>query len=140
IRFGSGVVTMAMPWLVGARKAKELLFTGDDRIDAQEALRIGLINRVVPRDRLDDETLRLARAIASLDPVAVSLTKRSINRSLEAAGFREALMANVDLDAIIEAAEGPERLQFNTIREKEGLKAALAWRDARSNTSEGSDG
>ena len=140
IRFGSGVVTMAMPWLVGARKAKELLFTGDDRIDAQEALRIGLINRVVPRDRLDDETLRLARAIASLDPVAVSLTKRSINRSLEVAGFREALMANVDLDAIIEAAEGPERLQFNTIREKEGLKAALAWRDARSNTSEGSDG
>ena len=37
IRFGSGVVTMVMPWLIGARKAKELLLTGEDRISAQEA-------------------------------------------------------------------------------------------------------
>ena len=131
IRFGSGVVTMVMPWLVGARKAKELLLTGEDRIPAAEALRIGLVNRVVPRDHLDEETLALARKIAVLDPIGVSLTKRAINRSLEVAGFREALWANVDLDAIIEGAEVPERVEFNRIRDEQGLKAAIAWRDAR---------
>jgi enoyl-CoA hydratase len=131
IRFGSGVVTMVMPWLVGARKAKELLFTGEDRIPADEALRIGLVNRVVPAGRLDEETLDLARRIAVLDPVGVSLTKRAINRGWEIAGFREALRANVDIDAVIEAAEVPERREFNRIRAEKGLKAAIEWRDAR---------
>jgi enoyl-CoA hydratase len=131
IRFGSGVVTMVMPWLIGARKAKELLLTGEDRISAQEALRIGLVNRVVPAARLDAETLAFAETVAKLDPVAIALTKRSINRSLELAGFRESLAANVDLDAIIEAAVVPERQEFNRIRAEQGLKAAIAWRDAR---------
>ena len=131
IRFGSGVVTMVMPWLVGARKAKELLLTGEDRIDAAEAKRIGLVNRVVPASELDGAALALANEIAILDPVAVSLTKKSINRSLEVSGFREALAANVDIDAVIEAAEVPERQEFNRIRDEQGLKAAIAWRDAR---------
>ena len=131
IRFGSGVVTMVMPWLIGARKAKELLLTGEDRILADEALRMGVVNRVVPRDRLEEETLALANSIAVLDPVAISLTKRSINRAWEVAGFRQALMANVDLDAVIESAEVPERREFNRIRAEQGLKAAIAWRDAR---------
>jgi enoyl-CoA hydratase len=131
IRFGSGVVTMVMPWLLGARRAKELLFTGEDRLPAEEALRLGLVNRVVPRDRLEEETLRLARTIAVLDPVAISLTKRAINRAWELAGFREALRANVDIDAVIEAAEVPERAEFNRIRAEKGLKAAIEWRDAR---------
>jgi enoyl-CoA hydratase len=131
IRFGSGVVTMVMPWLIGARKAKELLFTGEDRVPADQALEIGLVNRVVPRDELDDRTLDLAQSIAVLDPVGISLTKRSINRAWEAAGFREALTANVDIDAVIESAEVPERKEFNRIREEQGLKAAIEWRDAR---------
>jgi enoyl-CoA hydratase len=131
IRFGSGVVTMVMPWLIGARRAKELLLTGEDRLNADEALRLGLVNRVVSRDRLEKETLALAGKIAVMDPIALSLTKRSINRSMEIAGFREALAANVDLDAIIESAETPERQEFNRIREEQGLKAAIAWRDQR---------
>jgi enoyl-CoA hydratase len=138
IRFGSGVVTMVMPWLIGARRAKELLLTGEDRVPADEALRLGLVNRVVPPDRLDQETLALARRIAVLDPVALSLTKRAINRSWEAAGFREALQANVDLDAVIEAAEVPERKEFNRIRAERGLKAAIEWRDARFRDDQGS--
>ncbi len=131
IRFGSGVVTMIMPWLIGARKAKELLLTGEDRIPAAEALRIGLVNRVVPAADLETETLAFAETVAKLDPVAIALTKKAINRSLEGAGFRQALAANVDLDAIIESAVVPERQEFNRIRAERGLKAAIAWRDAR---------
>ena len=131
IRFGSGVVTMIMPWLIGARKAKELLLTGEDRIPAGDALAMGLVNRVVPRDRLEEETMTLAREMAAIDPVALRLTKTAINRSLEVAGLREALWANVDLDAVIESAEVPERREFNRIRAEEGLKAAIRWRDRR---------
>ncbi len=134
IRFGSGVVTMVMPWLVGARKAKELLLTGEDRIPADEAARIGLVNRVVPLERLEEETLAFAMTVAKLDPVAISLTKRAINRSLEVAGFREAIWENVDLDVRIEVADVPEREEFSRIHRTEGLKAAIAWRDARFRT------
>jgi enoyl-CoA hydratase len=136
IQFGSGVVTMVMPWLIGARRAKELLLTGEDRVPAEEALRVGLVNRVVPRADLEAATLALARRVAAADPVALSLTKRAINRSWEAAGFREALMAAADLDAIIESAEVPARKEFNRIRETEGLKAAIAWRQARAREQE----
>jgi enoyl-CoA hydratase len=131
IRFGSGVVTMVMPWVLGARKAKELLFTGEDRIDAQEALRIGLVNRVVPRERLGDETLALAQEIAKNDPFAVSMQKRAINRMWEVQGFRDAISANVEIDAVIEAADLPEREEFRSITLERGLKKAIEWRDAR---------
>ncbi len=131
IRFGSGVVTMVMPWVVGSRKAKELLFTGEDRIDAAEALRIGLVNKVVPADELDSATLALAEEIAKNDPFAVSMQKKAINRMWEAAGFRDAIAANVEMDVLIEAADLPERTQFRRITMEQGLKAAIAWRDAR---------
>lgn len=131
IRFGSGVVTMVMPWVLGVRKSKELLYTGEDRIDAQEALRIGLVNKVVPRDELDAATLALAEEIAKNDPFAISLTKRAINRVWEGGGFREAIASNVEIDALIETADLPERAEFRKITVEQGLKAAIAWRDAR---------
>ena len=131
IRFGSGVVSMFLPWVVGARRAKELLFTGEDRIPAEEALRIGLVNRVVPRDRLDEATLALAHDIAKNEPFVVQATKRAVNRAWEVAGFRAAMAANNELDALIETANLPQRDEFRRITQKEGLKAAIAWRDAR---------
>ncbi len=131
IRFGSGVVTMLLPWVVGARKAKELLFTGEDRIAAQEALRIGLVNRVVPGGELGDATLALAEEIAKNEPFVVRATKRAINRVWELSGIREGLAANVELDVMIEAANLPQRDEFRRITQEQGLKAAIAWRDAR---------
>ena len=131
IRFGSGVVTMLLPWVVGVRKAKELLFTGEDRIPAEEALRIGLVNRVVPADRLDEEVLALAGEIAKNEPFVISMTKRAVNRAWELAGLREALAANTEIDALIEAANLPQREEFRRITLERGLKAAIAWRDAR---------
>jgi enoyl-CoA hydratase len=131
IRFGSGVVTMVMPWIVGVRKSKELLFTGEDRISAEEALRIGLVNRLVPPDDLDDATLALAEEIAKNDPFAISMQKRAINAVWESGGFREAIAANVALDVMIETADLPEREEFRRITLEQGLKKAIEWRDAR---------
>jgi enoyl-CoA hydratase len=131
VRFGSGVVSMFLPWVVGVRRAKELLFTGEDRIAAEEALRIGLVNRVVPRDRLEEETLALAEKIAKNEDVVVQTTKRAVNRAWDVAGFRAAMEANTELDTIIETADLPARREFRAITQRDGLKAAIAWRDAK---------
>jgi enoyl-CoA hydratase/carnithine racemase len=88
-RFANPVVAMAMagvqllvePWEIGARKAKELLFTAD-AIDATEAHRLGLVNRVVPVGRLEDEVDGLADRIAALPAFAVQTVKKSINDTL----------------------------------------------------------
>jgi Enoyl-CoA hydratase/carnithine racemase len=63
IRYGSGPVTLLMPFLLGQKKTNELLFTGD-MIDARAAERAGMINRVVAEDELDAEVEALVRKIA----------------------------------------------------------------------------
>ena len=92
-RFANPVVAMAMPgvqlliepWEIGARKAKELLFTGEP-LGAAEALRLGLVNRVVPPGALEAEVTALAERIASMPPFAVRTVKKSINDSLDFMG------------------------------------------------------
>ena len=136
IRFGSGVVSMFLPWVVGVRAAKELILTGEDRVPAAEALRIGLVNRVVTRDELDDATMALADEIASNEPFVVRTMKASINRVWQLAGLRAALDANTELDVMIETANLPARDEFRRITQEEGLKAAIAWRDSRYRSTE----
>ncbi|HEU4528557.1 MAG TPA: enoyl-CoA hydratase-related protein [Actinomycetota bacterium] len=131
IRFGSGVVSMFLPWVVGVRAAKELLYTGRDRVPANEAARIGMVNRVVPRDRLDETSLELAQEIARNEPYVVQMTKRAVNQVWEVAGLREALEANTEIDTMIETANLPARAEFRRITQEQGLKAAIAWRDAQ---------
>ncbi len=131
IRFGSTVVAQVMPWLIGARRAKELLLTGRDDVTAEEAHRIGLVNRVAPRDQLEGETMRLARQLAVVDPIVMALTKRSINASWEKAGFRQALIEGVALGAEIEDARAPEREVFDRLAAEQGLRAAIRWREGR---------
>jgi enoyl-CoA hydratase len=131
LRFGSGIVALLMPWFAGPKKAKEYLLTGNDRIDAGEALARGLVNRVVPAGQELDSALDFARQIAVNDRVKVAMTKRSLNRSFEMMGMLAALDMGLDTDVQIESLQTPEGRAFREIREREGLKAALAWRDAR---------
>jgi enoyl-CoA hydratase len=131
VRFGSGVVSMFLPWVVGVRAAKELLFTGEDRVSAERALAMGLVNRVVSTAELDDATLALAEEIAKNEPFVIQTTKRAVNRAWDVAGFRAAMDANTELDVMIETANLPARDEFRRITQEEGLKAAIAWRDAR---------
>jgi enoyl-CoA hydratase len=131
LKFGAGIVVMLLPWIVGPKVAKEIILTGEDRIGAQRAREIGMINRVVPATDLDAAALRLARHIAAVDPELVKHTKRAINRALEAQGLLEALEEALQIDLAIEGAGSPDKLQFMDIARRDGLKAALAWRDAR---------
>ena len=74
--------TFLLPRKVGLARAREMAYTGE-LIDANEALAMGLVNRVVPEDRLRDEAEALARRIASRAPLAVQLHKTMIDRGLE---------------------------------------------------------
>ena len=130
IRYGSAPVTLLMPYLIGQKRTRELLFTGD-LIDATEAERIGLVNRVVAADRLADEVDALADRLARTPPEVMAPTKAMLNRAMDAAGFRLAVEAGLDLGAIINAADTPEQREWDRIVRAEGLKAALAWRDRR---------
>lgn len=70
-----------LPRLVGLAKALELFFTADV-LSAEEAMQLGIVNRVVPHDRLMEETMRLADKIASKPPLAIRMTKRAVYQSL----------------------------------------------------------
>ena len=131
LKCGAGIVVMILPWIVGPKIAKEIILTGADRIGAQRAYEIGMINRIVPAEDLDETALRLARHIAAIDPALVKDTKRAINLALEAQGMLEALEAALEIDLAIEGAGSPDKIQFMDIARRDGLKAALAWRDAR---------
>lgn len=137
LKFGSVITAMFMPWLTGPKIAKELLLGADDRVTAERALEIGLVNRVVPKG----EGMTVARGIAArmavMDDDAVRLTKQAINRAFETMGLKEALRANLDLAIEIEAMETPSRKRFKEIAKAEGLKAALAWRESRLNGDDG---
>ena len=130
IRYGSAPVTLLMPYLIGQKKTRELLLTGD-LIDAAEAERIGLVNRVVPAERLSAEVDALADRLARTPPEVMAPTKRMLNRAMDTAGFRLAVEAGLDLGAIINSADTPEQREWDTIVRRDGLKAALAWRDQR---------
>jgi enoyl-CoA hydratase len=82
---GAGVELLVEPWELGIRKAKEFLLTGDT-IDAQEAWRLGLVNRVVPRDELTEQTRALADRIALVPPATAQVVKDTLNHTGELMG------------------------------------------------------
>ncbi len=103
--------------IIGNGKAKELIYTGE-MVSAEEALRLGLVERVVPHEVVMKEALELAQTIASRAPLAVSAAKRAINDGSEM-NIKEALELEKDL---IEMC-------FDTEDRAEGMKAFLEKRD-----------
>jgi enoyl-CoA hydratase len=128
IRFGSAPVTLLMPFLIGQKRTRELLLTGD-LIGAAEAERIGLVNRVVPRDRLGGAVNELAEKLARVPPDVMAPTKLMLNRAMDAAGFAAAVEMGLDLQSFVNMSATAR--EFDAIVRRDGLKAALAWRDAR---------
>ncbi len=92
------------PWVLGLRQAKEMLFTGE-RISAQQAREFGMVNRVVANDRLGEDTMALAQRIAKAPPFAMQLLKKSLNRSMDVQGMRQALSAHFDVHQLSHVTE-----------------------------------
>ncbi len=79
-----------LTWDIGGRMTKEFLFTGDF-MDAETAFRRGLVNRVVPNAKLEEETLGLARKIAKQNPFLLKLAKKMVNDQLDMMGQRQGM-------------------------------------------------
>jgi enoyl-CoA hydratase/carnithine racemase len=131
LKFGAGIVAMILPFVVGPKIAKEIILTGEDRIPAARAREIGMVNRVVPAAGLDAAALTLAQHIAAIDPDLVKQTKRAINHAFEAHNMLQALEEALAIDLNIEGEGSPDKARFMDIARRDGLKAALAWREAR---------
>jgi len=110
--------TQRLARLIGKGRAMELIFTGD-MIDATEAYRIGLANKVVPLDQLLDATKKMASTIINKGPHAVRLAKEAIHNGLE-----------LDLDRANQYEAELFGLCFATVDQKEGMLAFLEKRQA----------
>lgn len=127
VRFSNVGPALVMPWYIGLKKARELLYLGDT-IDAKCALELGMVNHVVPAADLETRTLAFAKRMALVSPEALACAKLAVNRGVEAAGFRAAINAGVDVVAPLYAAQTEAGMQFKEIVAKDGLGAALKWR------------
>ena len=118
VAFGvNGVEYFAHPWEFGARKAKELLFTGDT-FTAQEAMDAGMINSVVPAADLESATMAMAAKIATKPGFALKLAKESVNQTLEAQGQYNAFRAAFSLQHL---GHANNKLRFGMAIDPSGL-------------------
>jgi enoyl-CoA hydratase/carnithine racemase len=127
IRYSQAGPGLVMPWIIGFKKARELLYFGD-MIDAPAALELGMVNRIVPPEELPAATLSYAKRLALIAPEALAATKLAINRGADAAGFRNAMQAGIDVVAPLYAADTEVGAEFREMTRKEGLPAAVKWR------------
>ncbi len=97
VRYGiGGVEYHAHTWELGARKAKEMLFTARS-LSAEEAREVGMVNEVVPLDELDERVLALANEIAQMDAWGLAQAKRAVNQTLDIMGQRAAMQSAFEI-------------------------------------------
>ncbi len=110
--------TVRLPRIVGEGIAREIIFSGR-LVSAEEAQRIGLVNAVFPPEKLAEEVLQMATAIAGKAPLAIAYAKRSMNRA-----------RSLDTEAATELEADLFALCFSTEDQKEGMKAFVEKRQA----------
>jgi enoyl-CoA hydratase len=118
--------TLMWAWLLGIKKAKELLLTASV-LTGTEAAQLGLINQAVPLEELDATVDALIERLLAVPQDLTTLTKKAIQMQYEVMGIRAGLEAGFALHIVGHRAPSVQR--FNQIRRAEGLKAALNWRD-----------
>ncbi len=123
----NGVEYFVHPFEMGARQAKELLFTGDS-LTAAQAHALGMVNQVVPREELASATLAMAERIALRPAFGLKLAKLSVNRSQDAQGMQPAIDSAFGLHNL---AHGHNIARFGSIIDPSGADVIRA--DARRN-------
>jgi enoyl-CoA hydratase/carnithine racemase len=114
--------------LCGWKVANRWALTGD-HFDAQEALRIGMVNEVVPHDRLMEAALALARRIALVPEPSVRLNKAIAMQGIQAAGLYAALLVEGTLGTLAQASHNEFREKLFEVHRTQGVKAYLDMRD-----------
>ena len=121
---GAGFNSVYWAWLIGPKKAKELFFNTGSIISGTEAVRIGLFNRAVPADELDDAVEEYAAKLARTPRDLLTLQKRAINRTQELRGFRQAMLQSVEVNVIAHHSDAVHEMNRRITRD--GLRATIA--------------
>ncbi len=116
------------PWVVGMRRAMELMLTGDS-MTGEEAAACGFANRAFATETLEREVLEVARRVARVPSEVQAFNKRSVHRQMEAMGLRTGLRAGTELQALATFTESA-RSFYESVR-TEGLSGALDQRDGK---------
>ena len=120
--------TFLLGALCGWKAANRWALTGD-HFDAQEALRIGMVNEVVPHDKLMDTARALAKRIALVPEPAVRLNKAITMKGIQAAGIYSGLLLEGTLGALAHSSHNEVRERLHEAQRTHGLKAYLEMRD-----------
>jgi enoyl-CoA hydratase/carnithine racemase len=123
LRQSSGPPVIMAPYIMGPKRAKEMLLTGN-MVSARVAEKYGMVNHVVPDEDLMKFTYRMARKIAAIEPYAVKISKYTINRAFDLMGLKNAFQYNSDMMAIINNEETPEIRWFKKLAAEKGFKEA----------------
>jgi enoyl-CoA hydratase len=130
--YGFAAEIFMEPWVMGGgRRAKEHLFTGD-QMSAAEAYRVGMVNRVVPREKLNEATMVLAQTIAKNPKLGLKMCKRAVNDTMNAQGLRQALDHAFLLHTFSKATAAYQEEMWKPMVDKikgEGLGSYLKDRD-----------
>ena len=100
-------------------------------MSAQELHAAGVVNRVVPLEKLEEETMKLANRLAEQPPEAIRMVKYEINKTYEMMGMRNAMDFAAEIFNLCRINQVQEQSEFNKIVNEQGLKAALAWKEAQ---------
>jgi enoyl-CoA hydratase/carnithine racemase len=129
IRHGTLSPLLLLPWLTHFKLMNHMYLTGDS-VDADEAYRLGLVNKVVDDDVVDRESVALAHRIANAPLLTLQSVKRSVRMMLDTQGFRGLQMGHRFADTLVLDSTGlPERDRLRAIRQEEGFRAFLEARD-----------
>ncbi|MBT6205557.1 MAG: enoyl-CoA hydratase/isomerase family protein [Rhodospirillaceae bacterium] len=130
IRFSTAPPAVIMPWIIGLKRTRELLYTGD-MITAEEARQFGMVNKVFSADKLEEETMRYAKRASAISLEGLQTTKAAINQGAEIAGLRSAITYGVEVGGILDAQETEQYKQFEAVKKEKGLGAPIRWRETQ---------
>ncbi len=127
VRHASGPPTLMMPWLISSRDARWLMYTGDV-VSGEEAMRMRLVNKIVPADCLKEETFKLARKLARMPLPGIKFAKASLNQQQVIAGLLASFSHNIEAMAALHTSKGGAEWLNKT--SKMTLKEFLTLREA----------
>ncbi|HJU29621.1 MAG TPA: enoyl-CoA hydratase-related protein [Candidatus Binataceae bacterium] len=122
---GAGYVSAFWNWMVGPHRTKYLAFLPGSRISGKEAEAMGFATRCFPAETLEQETYDYARRVAKVPAQKLRLEKLAINRAMDLRGFRVAVQAGAEFDAIFHFGPGNEEIR--KVRKERGLRGAIQW-------------
>jgi enoyl-CoA hydratase len=122
---GAGYVSAFWNWMVGPHRTKYLAFLPGSRISGREAESMGFATRAFPAESLEKETYDYAQRVAKVPAQKLRLEKLAINRAMDLRGFRVAVQAGAEFDAIFHFGPGNEEIR--EIQKERGLRGAIKW-------------